>query len=100
MASLYAHIHETLRPGGAFFNFDTASPESDFLHGVMRKVRRAENQPRTENRTPEQMAHDAMHHHRNATLARHIEWLKAAGFTHVDCFWKRLTTALVGGYKT
>ena len=100
MASLYVHIHETLRPGGAFFNFDTASPESDFLQGAMRKVRRAENQPRTENRTPEQMAHDAMHHHRNATLARHIEWLKAAGFTHVDCFWKRLTTTLVGGYKT
>ena len=100
MASLYAHIHETLRPGGAFFNFDTASPESDFLQGAMRKVRRAENQPRTENRTPEQMAHDAMHHHRNATLAKHIEWLKAAGFTHVDCFWKRLTTTLVGGYKT
>ena len=26
-----------------------------------------------------------------------IEWLKSAGFEHVECIWKNLT--LVGGYK-
>ena len=102
MASLYASICASVKPGGAFFNLDTASAESDFLNDAMRRVRRAENEPRPpreERRTPEQMAHDALHHHRNATLARHLEWLRAAGFAHVDCFWKRLSTALVGGYK-
>lgn len=99
MARLYGDIYQVLNPGGAFFNMDTASPDGDFLHGVMRGVRRAENTPRPENLTPEQVAHDAMHHHRNATLPKHLEWLKQAGFTYADCFWKRLGTALVGGYK-
>ncbi len=101
MARLYASIYESLKPGGAFFNLDTASPETDFVNNAMRRVRRRENEPRPprQERTPGQAAHDAMHHHRNATLARHLEWLKAAGFAHADCFWKRLSTALVGGYK-
>lgn len=100
MAALYADIYRALNPGGAFFNLDTASPEGDFLHGVMRKARQADGAPRPERRrTPEQVAHDAMHHHRDATLLKHIEWLRAAGFAHADCFWKRLTLALIGGYK-
>ena len=101
MAGLYASVYAALNPGGTFFNLDTASPETDFLHETMRRIRRSEGEPRPERmeRTPEQAAHDALHHHRDATLARHLEWLKAAGFAHVDCFWKRLASALVGGYK-
>ncbi|MYA50774.1 MAG: class I SAM-dependent methyltransferase [Chloroflexi bacterium] len=101
MASLYASVHGVLNPGGVFFNLDTASPETDFLRNAMRGARRRDENrpPREERRTPEQLAHDAMHHHRNATLARHLEWLHAAGFTHVECFWKNLSLALVGGYK-
>ena len=38
-------------------------------------------------------------HHKDATLARHLEWLTAGGFTSVECFWKRLGQALVGGYR-
>ncbi len=103
MGSLYASIHDSLTQGGAFFNLDTASPATDFLNGVARGARRRgrdENRaPREERRTPEQIAHDAMHHHRDATLARHLEWLHAAGFAEVDCFWKNLSLALVGGFK-
>jgi ubiquinone/menaquinone biosynthesis C-methylase UbiE len=101
MKRLYADIYTNLKPGGAFFNMDTASPETDELRETFRRVSRAEN-PRTEQpaRAPEQQAHDAMSHHRDATLLRHLEWLKSAGFTSVDCFWKRLGRALLGGYKT
>jgi tRNA (cmo5U34)-methyltransferase len=101
MASLYASIYGALKPGGAFFNLDTASADGDFLEDLMRSVRRKENGPRETPRTrsAQQTAHDAMHHHKDATLLKHMEWLQAAGFTHVDCFWKRLTSALVGGYK-
>ena len=101
MKSLYASIHASLKPGGAFFNIDTASPETDFLREKFRSVTRSPGDlPRAATtRTPEQLAHDAMLHHRDATLVRHIEWLKAAGFTSVDCFWKRLGQAMVGGFK-
>ncbi|MCY4581737.1 MAG: class I SAM-dependent methyltransferase, partial [Chloroflexi bacterium] len=101
MARLYASIHGALNTGGVFFNLDTASAETEYINQAMRGARRREpdRPPREERRTPEQIAHDAMHHHKNATLARHLEWLRAAGFTEVECFWKNLTLALVGGYK-
>ena len=28
----------------------------------------------------------------------HLQFLRDAGFSQVDCFWKRLGLALVGGY--
>ena len=101
MERLYASVYGALNPGGAFFNLDTASAETEFVHNAMRHARRRDENrpPREERRTPEQVAHDAMHHHRDATLARHLQWLRAAGFTEAECFWKDLTLALVGGYK-
>jgi ubiquinone/menaquinone biosynthesis C-methylase UbiE len=100
MASLYASIGANIKPGGAFFNLDTASPESDLLEDVFRKVRRAESpSARPTYRSPEQQAHDTLLHHKNATLQKHLDWLHAAGFSAVDCFWKRMNRALVGGYK-
>ena len=100
MARLYASIGANVKPGGAFFNLDTASPEDVFLNDIFRKVRRSEN-PSAEPayRSPDQQAHDRLLHHRDATLQKHFEWLHAAGFSTVDCFWKRLNQALVGGYK-
>ena len=101
MKTMYASIFQNLKPGGAFFNTDTASPDSDFLRDVYRQVSRIGRPPRAEPsyRSPEQRAHDNMLHHRDATLPRHLEWLNAAGFTSVDCYWKRLSLALIGGYR-
>jgi tRNA (cmo5U34)-methyltransferase len=98
MATLYKSICDNLKPGGAFFNMDTASAENDTLREIFRKVHRAENPaPATTARSPQ--AHDLLLHHRDATLQKHLDWLRDAGFTTVDCFWKRLERALVGGYK-
>jgi tRNA (cmo5U34)-methyltransferase len=99
MAALYADIFRNLRTGGAFFNLDTASPETGFLHERFRAAKPRRNRPAGEQRTEAQRAHDALHHHRDATLARHLEWLRTAGFTSVDCFWKHLDRALVGGFR-
>jgi len=100
MASLYASISASIKPGGAFVNLDTASTENDSLDDVFRKVRRAENPVvRPTYRSPDQQAHDTLLHHKDATLQKHFDWLHAAGFTTVDCFWKRMNQALVGGYK-
>jgi hypothetical protein len=100
MESLYASIGANIKPGGAFFNLDTASPENEQLNDLFRKVRRAEaTEPRVAYRTPDQQAHDQLLHHRFATLQKHFDWLRAGGFDTVDCFWKRMGQALVGGYK-
>ena len=101
MASLYAHIYENLRPGGSFFNLDTASPETEAMRDRYRAARRGENPevvrpPRPANQ-PQHT--DLFPHHRDATLVRHLEWLKAAGYEAYDCFYKKADRALIGGFK-
>ena len=97
--TMYASIFKSLKPGGAFFNTDTASPETAELHESFRRVSRSERPSYRPNPTPADRAHQNMAHHRDATLVKHLEWLKAAGFTSVDCYWKRLGLALLGGFK-
>ena len=38
-------------------------------------------------------------HSQDTTLLDHLRFLTNAGFTSVDCFYKRLGHAVVGGYK-
>jgi hypothetical protein len=33
------------------------------------------------------------------SVEEHLALLRAAGFAHVDCFWKRLGIALIGAYR-
>ncbi len=101
MASLYADIHKNLRPGGSFFNLDTASPETDAMRDRYRAARRAENpeEVRPARPTNEPRHTDVFPHHRDATLIRHLEWLKAAGYDAYDCFYKKADRALIGGFK-
>ena len=101
MASLYADIHKNLRPGGSFFNLDTASPETDGMRDRYRAARRAEN---PEDVRPAYVPNEPRHtdmfpHHRDATLVRHLEWLKAAGYDAYDCFYKKADRALIGGFR-
>ena len=101
MARLYADIHKNLRPGGSFFNLDTASPETEAMRDRYRAARRAEH---PEDVRPAATAGEPRHtdmfpHHRDATLVRHLEWLKAAGYAAYDCFYKKADRALIGGFK-
>ena len=97
MKSFYAEIYGIIEPDGAFFNLDTASPAGEHLNQAFRAAGRGEPRPQRSNR--ERTVHDMLPHHKDATLARHLEWLTAGGFTSVECFWKRLGQALVGGYR-
>ncbi len=99
MKNLYAAIHANLKPGGAFFNLDTASPEDGFLDDLFRSLRRTEQPPRPPREQNEVPHSVSFYHHKEATLARHMEWLKEAGFVGCDCFWKYLGRALIGGWR-
>ncbi len=101
MASLYSDIYKNLRPGGSFFNLDTASPETDAMRDRYRAARRAENPEVVRPARPDygQRHIDLFPHHRDATLVRHLEWLKAAGYDAYDCFYKKADRALIGGFK-
>jgi SAM-dependent methyltransferase len=106
ISEIYAEIREQLRPGGVFLNLDLLNAPSPALHkryldvaawrrerqgapgqDVAAMVERAERSPADGSSGPFR-----------ATLAQHLQALQAAGFSEVDCFWKDLQRALIGGY--
>lgn len=103
---IYREIREHLTAGGVFLNLDLINAPTVELHQcydvvVARRCRR-DGVPaddvgamvRGGGRSPANTTTGPF----PATLDQHLAALKAAGFKNVDCFWKELRRALVGGY--
>jgi len=97
-ATLFTKVHDALNPGGCFIIRDVLKGETEQLtrqyHAIWRRF-------------VESNGTDADHHmerHRNfdtpATLSDQLQWLRDAGFSHVDCYMKYINFAVFGGRKT
>jgi tRNA (cmo5U34)-methyltransferase len=103
---IYREIRAQLKPGGIFLNEDLISAPTAALQqqydGVAAARRQREGvsaedaQARGESRSRsvEHGSTDAF----PATLDQNLAAMKAARFKDVDCFWKDLRWALIGGY--
>ncbi len=84
--SLYGEIFDRLNPGGIFCNLEhVASPtpkvHADFMTAIGQSVA---------NEDPSNQLLD---------VETQLQWLRAIGFTDVDCYWKWLELALLVGVK-
>ena len=90
--TLYEEIFDLLEPGGVFLNLErVASPTPN----LRRRFRAAMGHD-----------HDTDHDHdtedlsdRLLDLDTQLHWLREIGFADVDCYWKWLELALLGGVK-
>ena len=106
IGQIYREIREHLTPGGIFLNLDLVNAPSAELSArydvvtASRRQRAGESADRIEAmvRGRGRSAGDATMGPFSATVAQHLVALKSAGFKDVDCFWKELRRALVGGY--
>ena len=96
VARLYGEVLGLLAPGGAFLNLDLVSAPDDALDARYRSIMQSEQDARDEAPPPADLPR---HHSHLEPLERHLSWLRDAGFEHVDCFWKRLGSALFGGHR-
>jgi SAM-dependent methyltransferase len=97
-AKLYKAIYDNLNRGGAFFNVDQVGADDDYLQGLYRQANqylRGERPDRTVLPAPRPPTPS----HFWDTLGEHMEFLRAAGFVSPDCFWKRNTNTVIGGFK-
>jgi tRNA (cmo5U34)-methyltransferase len=92
-AKLYARIFNQLNDGGAFFNIDNMRPRDDYFRAVYRKLG-----PRSTR--PQGMGSGGSGTEHPDPVDEQLTWLRNAGFSHVDCLWKKLGRALIVGYKT
>jgi tRNA (cmo5U34)-methyltransferase len=84
--ALYEQIYTVLRPGGVFCNLEHVASPTPALHELFLNklaVRRTEEDPS------------------NILLdmQTQLRWLREIGFEDVDCYWKWLELALMGGRK-
>lgn len=94
---LYRALYESLNPGGGIFNLDSVAPPDDNLRQRYREAGRVmRGQPRTGDGA---YRGGGLPGHYYEKLDEHLDLFRTAGFTSVDCFWKRLGMTLLGGYK-
>jgi trans-aconitate methyltransferase len=88
--TLYAELFDLLSDGGFFVNLDYVRAATPALRDL---ARHAVSDP------------DASYVARSTsggnpgTIDEQLVWLREAGFTATDCFWKEFNAALFGGFK-
>jgi tRNA (cmo5U34)-methyltransferase len=98
-ATLYRTIAGRLRPDGCFLNLDLVAAPDEIAGDLYRRVAELERAAHGES-PPERAGHAVHAHHSELQpVAAHLDWLRQGGFGAVDCFWKLLDTALIGGYR-
>ena len=84
--SLYEEVFAALMPGGVFCNLEHVASPSTEMH-----ARFLQNMGWTpESEDPSNKLLD---------METQLGWLRALGFTDVDCYWKWLELALLVGFK-
>jgi tRNA (cmo5U34)-methyltransferase len=83
--SLYAEIFALLEPGGVFLNLEHVASATPALH------RRFLEALGTTSEDPS---------NRLAPVGSQLGWLREIGFEDVDCYWKWLELALIGGVRS
>jgi tRNA (cmo5U34)-methyltransferase len=97
--TLFKRIYESLSPGGYFVNAEQvsgATPASSrlFVEEWLRRVRAAEVSEEDMRAMFSRGEHDRL-----ASVPAQLDWLRAAGFTGVDCFYQWYCFAVFGGAK-
>jgi ubiquinone/menaquinone biosynthesis C-methylase UbiE len=106
--ALYAEIYTLLRPGGLFANVEhvaSASPHGEqlFEHAFALNLTRTRRAQGKEAQFEEVLNEIANRLDKSANrltpVETQLQWLRAIGYTDVDCYWKHYELAILAGYK-
>jgi tRNA (cmo5U34)-methyltransferase len=97
--SLFARIFAALRPGGVFVNAEQVAGPTPALDELYKKLWL--EQVREAGATPQQIA-DSLYRQQDdrcASVEDQLTWLRSAGFTDVDCWFKDNRFAVLAGTR-
>jgi SAM-dependent methyltransferase len=97
---LFATVYQNMAEGGCFLDVDNMRPHDDFLK---RRYQVASDPAHTaavgRSRPTGGGTGGGSGREHQDPVGDQLTWLRDAGFEHVDCFWKRLGRAMIGGFK-
>jgi tRNA (cmo5U34)-methyltransferase len=98
--TIFAEIRERLKPNGWYINYDPVRAPDASIEAVWERVNDVydpDGPNKRAHRTLQEQARYENHVRYMIPLAPQLEWLRDAGFTNVDVFWKRLDWVIYGG---
>lgn len=120
--AIYREIYEQVAAGGCFLNAELMFPTGRYTAAAYERLERLEdwiqgdgeqdNGPVATSREASGASQQAGHGHAHnaagssartverASLEQQLSWLREAGFVEVDCFWKEMRRAIIGGFRT
>jgi len=105
---LYGEIHALLAPGGWFVNIEHVASRTPYIEALSDDLMidsiYALQHGKGAERSREEVARDFVHRPDKAAnilapVEEQCEWLRAAGFSDVDCFFKVFELAVFGGRR-
>jgi tRNA (cmo5U34)-methyltransferase len=116
---IYGEIFRLIAPGGCFISVDNLAAPGPKLNSLYSNERLTTHQAKAKSetetvsikdidqetsrrrQTPNTSFPERVRNPLNDTLTtlNHLEWLRQAGFEEVDCLWKDLNQAIIGGFK-
>jgi tRNA (cmo5U34)-methyltransferase len=99
---LFGEIFGHLVPGGWYFNYDPVSAPDPAVGQIWERIGDRENPEaahRRHHRTAEEQARWENHVRYIIPLDQQLKYLRSAGFTGIDIFWKKLENVIYGGYR-
>ncbi|MEP0881772.1 GNAT family N-acetyltransferase [Trichocoleus sp. ST-U3] len=97
---LYQRIYDALKPGGMFVNADQVLGRTPQLEQFYQQQWLNTVRDRGISEEHLRAAQHRMTYDRLAPLDAQIQWLEAAGFQNVDCWYKHYSFAVFGGSRS
>lgn len=101
--AIYSEIFDVVAPGGCFLNYDlifvsgpAAAAAYDNAKGLESWIQGMDGDASRLHAAPTE---PAAHETETITLEQQLCWLREGGFQDVECFWKEMRNAIIGGFR-
>ncbi len=105
---IYREVFSMVKEGGCFLNSEQVGPSGPLTRRLYNLHRLLSRQEKLRQRgiekslleLEEEWRSSDMAHMQQASLESQLLWLRQAGFREVDCLWKDMGEAIIGGYRS
>ncbi|MFC2056975.1 class I SAM-dependent methyltransferase [Chloroflexota bacterium] len=104
---IYREVFSMVKEGGCFLNSEYVGPSGPLTRKLYHLHQLLSRQEQSRQRgiekslveLEEEWRSRDMAHMQQASLESQLPWLRQAGFDEVDCLWKDIGQAIIGGYR-